>query len=681
MFKLKVIPFFILLFSVPFLIHPAANAQVVSSDTLQADLDEIQIDATYSPITIGRASMSLSYVLRDRDDIAARQAATMDELTFSIPGVSISNRENYALGERMTIRGLGWRSQFGVRGVQVLLDDLPLTVADGQTIMNMIDPAMVNRIEVLRGPSATFWGNSSGGVMYLSTIPNVDDPTIQYRGYAGSNNTVKQELRFNDRIGSSRIYGYATYFDTDGFRNHSAARLFRASLGSQHQLTDNSRLKLIANYTGMPKAQHPGALTAEQSVESPQMARGNFEGASAGKSFDQAMGGASYIREFETGILDITAHGTYRDLKNPLPFGHIGVERYAGGTRATYSFQHLPFDFDAGAEIKIQRDDRFETANIDGEPSSDPDDIDLQQLETVTNQALFSRITIPLTDRLSANLGVRADRITFEAEDNLGSELDGSRDFFSINPNAGLSFRTGPAQLFANFSTSFESPTTTELGNRPEGGSGFNQNIEPERTIGFETGFRGQTLSNQFQYDITLYTMQVRDRLLPFEIDEGGQTFFRNEGETNHQGLEASFQFLPTEWFDVRVMANILNATFSDGEFDGNDLPGVPTSRLSYMFTFRPGSHIFTIDNQWVDAYAANSDNSSYTDDYFLTNMRWTTRPFSLSEQSSIRPFVSVNNLFDTRYNTSVNIDAFGGFLFEPGSDRSFQAGIQINFD
>lgn len=647
------------------------------TDTLIANLNEIQIEATYSPITIGSAPMALSYRLRPADDIAARPANTMDELTFNIPGVSIQNRENYALGERMTIRGLGWRSPFGVRGVQVLLDGLPLTVADGQTIMNMIEPAMVRRIELLRGPSATFWGNSSGGVLYLSTAPDRNEPLFQYRGFAGSYETLKQELRFNYTSGETRLYGYTTYFETDGYRDHSAARLFRGSIGAEHVFTANSRLRLNANYTGMPKAQHPGALTEQMLEETPRAARDNFVGTSAGKQFDQAMAGASYLHNFEHGVMELSMHGTYRDLHNPLPFAYVGLERYAGGARGTYSFGQLPFDLDTGFEFRLQRDDRFRTDNINGERG---DEISVDQTENVTNQALFVRSSIPVTQSLTFTTGVRADWIRFEGEDALGDELEGERNFFALNPSAGMIYRFSSSQLFANFSTSFESPTTTELVNRPEGGNGFNQNVDPERAISFETGVRGIIQGLNAQYDVTGYLMQVHDLLLGFQTETAGPVFFRNEGKTGHYGIEASFQISPNPLYSFEFMANISRAIFNGGEYDGNELPGVPTFRTGGIFTLRPGSQRFTIDTRFTDSYAADSANDNYTDSFFVTDFRWTTSKISLGNSASFRPFVNVMNVFDTRYATSVNINAFGGFFYEPGTARSFNAGLQINF-
>lgn len=673
---------FFIVFILSGLISQRAVLAQTEPDTLRGQLDEITIEAAYSPITLGQAPMAFSYSVRSAEDLRARPAATMDELTFMMPGISIQNRENYALGERMTIRGMGWRTPFGVRGVQVILDGLPLTEADGQTIMNMIDPAMVRRSELLRGPSATFWGNSSGGVLYLTTIPDAGQPTLQYRGYAGSYNTLKQEARWNVNSGSSQLFGYATYFDTDGYRNHSSATLFRSSIGSRHQLSSNSSLRLIFNYATMPTAQHPGALTDEMLDENPRQARQNFVNSSAGKTFDQAMGGASYLHTFESGSLNLSAHGTYRNLNNPLPFGYIGFDRFGGSTRATYSFHNLPFDLDTGMELRVQYDDRLRTNNVEGERG---DEIDLEQQETVLNQAVFARISYQITQRVTFSTGLRADWINFSADgfqvEDEEEEFDGSRRFFSLNPTAGISIRFRDSQYFANFSTSFESPTTTELVNRPGGGSGFNPSINPERTLGIETGIRGRLAEQRIDYDFTIYAMRVKDLLVQFQTEADGQDFFRNEGDSDHYGLEISTSYTAgTGFFTAGAMLNILHASFRNGEFDGNDLPGVPDLRAGLSLTLRPGSQIITAEAEYVDGYATDSGNNSYTDSYFLGHLRWTTKTYHLSENISLSPFLNISNLFDTVYATSVNIDAFGGFFFEPGTGRSVRGGIELNF-
>ncbi|MCG2590068.1 TonB-dependent receptor family protein [Rhodohalobacter sulfatireducens] len=660
-------------FLLSFIAVPISQAQVISGDTLSVELDEIQVEATHSSITVGEAPMSLTYMIRNSADLASKPSATMDELTYTMPGIFISNRENYALGERLTIRGLGWRTQFGVRGTQVILDGMPLTVADGQTIMNMIDPAAVKRIELLRGPAGTFWGNSSGGVLYLSTEPQPDAPTLQYRGYGGSFSTVKQELELNSSIGRTRIYGYGTYFETNGYRDHSAARLYRGSLGLERPVSDNGNFSVRVAYTGMPKAQHPGSLTKEDSQDIPQNATPSFVENKAGKTIDQAMIGTSYIHQFSSGILDISAHGTYRDVQNPLTFGVINLERYAGGVRSTYQFNELPFDLQVGGELKIQDDDRLETNNVNGEPGNE---ISLEQQEQVTNQALFSRISIPISDQFSVSAGARADWLMYKTPNSLDNEAEGSRDFFSFNPSFGLLYDLANSSIFANFSTSFESPTTTELVNRPTGGSGFNQSIEPEKTLSLETGIRGR--NNSFSYDFAVYGMKVEDILVPIEL-ENGPVYFQNEGQTNHYGIEIGLAYNTTANIDFRLMLNYLQAKFDGGNYDGNDLPGVAPFRAGAAVDFTPGNHQFSLDSEWISSYYADSENSAENSAYALLHFRWTVRVPQLFEEGTIRPFIAVNNLFNTRYNSSVFVNAFGNRYFEPGSSRNFRAGLQLS--
>lgn len=656
------------------LFTPFSEAQIIPNDTLSVELDEILVEATHSTITVGSAPMALSYVVRHSDDIASKPAATMEELTNIIPGIFVSNRENYALGERLTIRGLGWRTQFGVRGTQVILDNIPLTVADGQTIMNMIDPAMVQRIELLRGPSATFWGNSSGGVLSLSTRPPAEAHSIRYRGYGGSFETIKQELEFNSFIGTARVYGYGTYFETNGYRNHSAARLYRGSVGLEKPVSDNGNLRFRIAYTGMPKAQHPGSLTKEDARNNPRDATPRFVETKAGKQFDQAMFGGSYIHQFSSGILDISAHGTYRDLQNPLTFGVINLERFAGGIRSMYQFNSLPFDFHIGAEMKIQNDDRLETNNADGEPG---DQIMLKQEEQVINRALSTRISIPFNEEFSISAGARADWLDFETPKSLDDEQLGSRTFFAFNPSIGLLYKKNKATAFANLSTSFESPTTTELVNRPGGGSGFNQSIEPEKTIGIETGIRRQTA--RLNYDIAIYGMRVDNILVPNELPSG-EVYFQNEGQTIHYGSEIGIAYNTKTALDFRLMLNFLKARFDGGEYDGNQLPGVAPFRAGFTINYSPGSHHFSIDSEWASNYFADSGNTAKNSSYELFHFRWTVRIPQLFEDSTLQPFIAVNNIFNSRYNSSVFVNAFGNRYFEPGSSRNFKAGIQLSF-
>src|SRR5690606_12274270 len=110
----------------------------------------------------------------------------------------------FALGERISMRGFGARTQFGVRGVRVVADGIPATFADGQSALESIDPGSVETAEVIRGPASALYGNASGGVILLRSPEPPDRPvTGRVRTLAGENGLFRLETSAAGRSGSS----------------------------------------------------------------------------------------------------------------------------------------------------------------------------------------------------------------------------------------------------------------------------------------------------------------------------------------------------------------------------------------------------------------------------------------------------------------------------------------------
>ena len=173
--------------------------------------------------------------------------------------------------------------------------------------------------------------------------------------------------------------------------------------------------------------------------------------------------------------------------------------------------------------------------------------------------------------------------------------------------------------------------------------------------------------------------MKIDDLLSPFQLQDDGPTYFRNQGQTTHYGVEAAFGYeILSDLLSFRGAFTALSATFDGGEFDGNELPGVPPIRFGATLQFTPGSHHLTLDNQWVSEFFADNENSAKNSSYTLLDFRWTMDFQSIAGTRHIRPFISISNLLDTRYNSSVFVNAFGNRFFEPGSSRNFRAGLQI---
>jgi iron complex outermembrane receptor protein len=658
-----------------------ADAQEVN-DSLKVDLEPIEVTAMHSVISSTDAPAALSTLSRDLIDINSSATLSLEDISQQMPGIWVNDRQNYALGERLTIRGIGWRAAFGVRGVQVVLNDIPLTVADGQTMLNIVDPAFIRRAELLRGPAATYWGNSSGGVLYLSTKPRYEqESNFRLKTMAGSYGTKKVEGEFSIRNPNHQMTGYTSYLNTDGFRDYSAAQVLRSGVTGSVNLTSKSHLQYQGAAIYMPKAQHPSALTANDAQNNPTEAVPSFVDAGAGKQITQGQIGLSYMLQTDAGILNITGYTIYRDLTNPLPFGIITVDRLAGGLRATFDKEWDSLKLKLGVESKFQNDDREEFENI-GDATRGATTVN--QVEQVWNQAIFSTATYSL-GKFNILGGLRYDRIKFNTDANTASQT-GNRTFQSVSPSLGVNYRPGNQNIFANLSTSFEAPTTTELVNRPGSGNGFNPNLKPEQTVGVETGIRGHIQSNTVTYDLTLYQLWIKDLLFPYQLETNGPTFYRNQGETRHTGIEAQvgWQIHP----DLKISANttVTNAEFIQAQtvdslsLRDNEVPGIAPFRLNGKVSWKPGNFLLSLTYKHIGSYMANNLNTAKNDAYNIFDASFSFRkPFS-PQGIEVQPFINVNNLFDTRYNGSVTVNAFGGRYFEPAPGRSWQAGISVNF-
>lgn len=653
-----------------------------TEDPLEISLDSVEVKATHSAIGSVEAPLSLSLFNTSRD-FDSRTDLTLDQMTNELPGIWVKDRENYALEENITVRGLGWRAAFGVRGIQVLLDDIPLTFADGQAILTVVDPSFIERVELIRGPSSAFWGNSSGGVLHLTT-QNSDTPgsSYKFKGSAGSYGLKRGDINISHNTENHNVTGYTSYMQQDGYRQHSGVKLGRTALSGSVDFDSGNSLSYMGAFATMPQAQHPGGLTADEVEENPQQPNGLFEQLDAGKTALQGQLGVSYAHDTGAGLLTSTLYGITRNFENPLPFGIIDVNRISGGGRFTYQQQFNDLDLNVGIDIKSQRDDREEYANDNGSRG----EIDVDQVEYVTNYSAFLTSGYSM-DALNLTAGLRYDYLQFRAD--APTTVDsGDRVFQALNPTLGISYNTGLNKIYSNISTSFEAPTTTELVNRPDGGNGFNPDIDQERIIGLESGIRGVwdiEGSSALSYDVALYHLWIRDLLMPYQEEANGPTFYRNQGETRHYGLEAVADYRFSDNLSAGLSYNLIFAHFKDArDADGaslnnNDVPGIPNHRLNPFLKYFTGSVDLNLDGEYTSGLFVNNENTLKNDRYLLLNTEISYRGLQFSSGSRLVPFLAINNLLNTRYNASIVANAQGERYFEPSAGIHFQAGVTLS--
>jgi iron complex outermembrane receptor protein len=651
----------------------------VQTDDRRVQLPEVTVEAIRSAETENSAPFSVTVRTRSPEEVSLTSSTSLDDVLRPLPGIWVNDRHHFALGERISVRGVGYRSNFGVRGVQVLYDGIPLTLPDGQAFLDVVDPAMVRQVELVRSPTSVFWGNGSGGVLFLSSSQGTSPPPNRIRVQGGSYGQWQGLGEGGGSIGPWTVHGYASGQHQDGYRAHSQGYRLRAGGMARRSLGPDTRLR-VALAADQQDTENPSSLTLEQFENDPTQARPAFVNVNAGKQSSQVQLGATIDHDFGGATLSGTAYGLRRALDNPLNFAYIRYERWSGGTRLTLRRSEDRLQGGLGVDAGIQSDDRteFTSTTANGTPG---DQIGLDQLETVLNGSAFGYARFNVTDQFALTGGIRLDQMYFEADDRLTRDgnQSGTRSFSSLSPSFGFSFDTGSTQLFAQYSTAFETPTAAELSNRPGGGGGFNQQVEPQRTRGFEIGARGALPNVRLQFDVALYRLEVNDLITAYE-DAEGREVYDNLAANTHNGFEASLTWQAMR--NLEVAARYTGSRFVieeavDSSLIGNRVPGIPSRHLYLHTEVSHKGWWGRLSGQGVPSYYTNDANTAKAPRYVLVNFNLGQKGIETSG-FTLKPFVTVNNVLDEQYAGSVVVNAFGGRYYEPAPGRSFTAGLNV---
>jgi iron complex outermembrane receptor protein len=684
---------------------------------LRAQQPDTTPPVTLAPIIVSvtRAVVPLTKIplavqLIERAQISrGRPTWGLDEALASVPGVYAANRYNFSLDQRLSIRGFGSRAAFAVRGIKVLLDGIPQTLPDGQGQLTNLELGAIDRIEVLRGSSSALFGNASGGVISIWSDPIVPERMgEEVRVVAGRSgrNTGRDwtkwlsttRLRLGEDGGNAQLT--VSRLGYEGERDHSAADL--RNLNARLRVpVGRWSLTALADLGDDPRADNPGALTlAELHANRDSAAALNLQRA-AGKDVTQGQGGMTLQRTLAGGgELAVTVFGLARDLKNPQTFAYIDLSRVAYGARITGSHPAhlgaLPQRVTVGLDFQRQRDDRV---NFDYRTGSQPDTSrQLDQLEHVTEVGPFLQTAIDLSARTTVTAGLRYDRVSFRVDDRLVTPTNpddsGRRLMSALSGSLGVAVNPGGvATLYANVGTSFETPTTTELTNRPDTAGGFNPALQPQQAVNYEIGARGG--GQRLSWSAALFLADVRDELISYEVPSSPQRrFFRNAGTSRHRGVElgAQLALLP----GVTVSSGYTYSDFRYGRYrfnpdtartfvlDGRALPGVPQSWGHAALRLTPAlarGGWAEVETTYSSGYLVDDTLSARTSPWWATNVRlgWEGTVGGGSLRAS--PFLGITNAFNRLYVGSVTINAARGRYYEPAPGRTVYLGVSFSAD
>lgn len=663
----------------------ASGAQEESSEGEK--IEEIVVTATRLPALARQLPFAIARV--DKNDIqSARQQLGLDEALASVPGLFFQNRYNFAQDLRIAIRGFGARANFGIRGIRIVADDIPLTLPDGQGSVDAIDLGSAESIEVIRGPFSAVYGAASGGVILINSEQGPESPFLSGRVNVGSYDFIQGQVKVGGQAGKLNYMANISATELDGYREHSRLETRLLNTRLRHQIDDSTLLTVVFNAVDSPQADDPGGLNAGEVEANRRQAAPRNLLFDAGESLDQQSLGAALRKQYGDSQLLLNGHYVNRDFDNRLPFdvnsngqgGSVDLGRtfYGLGARWMQSFAsnaRLVF----GGEYAAQRDHRKRFANDFGTLGS----LTTDQDEDVSDYAAFVQAMWPMGERTTLNAGARYDRLEYRIRNRLGEDGSGDISFNAFSPMAGISWGFSErSNIYANVSQSFDPPATTELAN-PEGATGFNQMLDEQTALNIEMGLKGE--AGKLGYELAAFIIDVDDAIVPFELEGSGQSFFENAGSSSHDGIEASVFFSLSEGLSASLSYTYSDFEFDefqglDGEnYDGNRIPGIPRHLTQAGLRWRPRPEMsLAFDVLHASSFFANNANTVEAGDYTVADLRFEYRWTGSSMEAS--PFAGINNVFDEEYFGNVRLNAGFGRYFEPAPERNVYAGIQIRW-
>jgi iron complex outermembrane receptor protein len=638
--------------------------------------------------------------------ITAAQINRGNALSFqaalnSIPGVRM---DQSTLSEaRISIRGNGVRSSFGIRNLKIYLNDIPVTEADGTTRIEALDVNSIGRAEVIKGPASSIYGAGTGGVInfQLQRSPYQEE-SVEAAAQSGSFGLHRLATTYRnagDKLNSYVSYGWQEY---DGYREHS--KDMRRFLSGNFQLfPDSNRIITVVLNRTTQHSQIPGSLTADQVAQNPEQANASNLDKKAARYQTWTRVGIGQQYRFNKYLSNSSSVFTYYyDLDHPLPYAYLRnyYQSYGGRTKFVYDpeFSVLPTQFVVGAEFNQGLTKGTQYVNNQGAEGALTANIDYRN----TLYSLFYQSETHLGAKTLFTFGLSYNGLKYDISNYLVAQQSGIKNFKpQASPRVAVSHNFSDVlSLHASVSTGFSPPSSSEV--KTVDGS-INTNLQAEDAVNYEINAKGNLFNSRLAYDLALFKMDMKGELIGQSVQQG-ITVYNNAGKTSHDGVELALSWQALREEDnsgLSVLRPFLALTYSDFKFkdykildaaskvtatyDGNALTGVAPWVLNAGLDVELRNGFYSYLNYYFnDKMPLNDRNTDYNPSYSVSNFKlgYRSRILRLLE---VNVYGGVDNIFNEAYSSIVSLNAVGfgnakPAYFNPSPRRNGYGGLSIKY-
>lgn len=672
-------------------------------------LDTIVIQATRTDRERLTTPASVYYLNQEQDNSLN---VNLSETLKGVPGLQLNNRENYAQDLQISMRGFGARSSFGVRGVRLYVDGIPATMPDGQGQTSNIDLNSLDHIEVLGGAFSSLYGNSSGGTIVTTTREGQGADSIELGHSAGSQNKGQTKLVLQGGSENASEPSYvisSSYFDTDGYREHSGAHKVLSNAKLTWDLEDGSKINWMNNYVKIA-ADDPGGLERKDWKANPKQIDSRIQGFNTRKEIEQ----------FQTGLTWNKSINDQHELYGVAYWGQRDVIQYQSISKFFQSLEKHPggvIDFDrqfygadlrwtgrdvlpntkliAGLAVDAMTEDRKGYLNYVGNTFGVKGELRRDEDNTLWNLDPYLQASYHFAPDWTLDAGLRYSNVHFKSEDHYITDVNGDNSgkttYEKLLPSMALSWQILPELMtYVSYAQGFETPTFTEM-SYPADGSSRTLDLKAAESRTYEMGLKSANILGDFT--VAVFHTTTQDDIVSAGNDNGRSTF-RNADKTLREGVELSWN--KNIWRDLKAQASY---SYIDATFDadipeilststpvtvlvprvaaGNYIPGIAKNQAFLSLGWKPESGLHAgLDVRYSDRIYVNDLNSDAAPSYTVAGANigynWNMKDWS------VKTFARVDNLFDKDYSGSVIVNESNNRFFEPAEGRNWSVGLSV---
>lgn len=665
-----------------------------------------------------------------------------DAINGNVPGVTMSRRA-VSSGQQFNIRGYGnggggtarISSNFDGQGYKVYLNGIPITDAEGITLMDDIDFGSVGDVEVTKGPAGTLYGLAIAGVVNLQTVkPEKGKTSISQDVLTGTYGLQRYTTRFQSAGEHGSILMNYGHQKMDGYTIHNASKKDFVNVAGTMNPTDKESLSVYFGYSKSYDERN-GELTITQYNNNDFFGNINYIKQNGHSEITSFRAGITNNYSFSNKISNTTTiFGTGVSNNSSSAAGWTDKTPINYGLRSVFNTN---LSFDKGVTlsgitgVEAQR----QMAQTIGYRMSDPqggghtwnvgDPYYIITSQTgnkysiTSAKSLFTEWTLSTVNDFSVTAGLGWSTMKIDLQDrNSFSPTVPSRFITSYNDMLSPHLAVNKVfnknySVYIAYSKGYKAPTSSYfyipyVSGVASGTGVIDKDLKPEIGNQFEIGTKGRVWNNRISYQLALFDAVFSNKMANMNVlDNAGTTtlysYVVNAGKQDNKGIEALIKITAYESANgfiesVRPFANFTYSNFKYKDYsfhfkgkvhpdslvhyDGKAVAGVP------KFTGNLGvdvlSHYGFYGNMtyfYKDKFPITSDGLNFTQSYSLLNAKLGYRK-SLSVHFDLDLALGVNNITGTKYPIMVFINQLpDAYLAGPAKANYFgQLNLKYNF-